>query len=113
MVVRIWHGWTRPERADAYEALLFGEVIPGIRAKHVPGFRSIQVLRRRHVAGADEVEFVTIMTFDSWEAVRAFAGNDPERAYVPDAARRVLKRFDERSQHYDVREEPVSDARTV
>ncbi len=102
MIVRIWHGWTTLERADAYEELLRREIIPGILAKNVPGFRSIQLLRRRQVSAA-EVEFVTMMTFDSWEAVRAFAGDDPELAYVPESARRILARFDERSAHYDLR----------
>jgi len=106
MVVRIWHGWTTPELADTYENLLRTEIIPGIRAKQVPGFRSIRLLRRRVEPGAPEVEFVTLMRFDSWEAVRAFAGPDPELAYVPESARRVLKRFDDRSQHYDVRDLP-------
>jgi hypothetical protein len=58
------------------------------------------VLRRDTADG--EVEFVTIMTFPDWDAVKAFAGSDPEVAVVPPAARRVLERFDERSAHYDV-----------
>lgn len=52
----------------------------------------------------EEVEFVTIMRFDSWDAVRWFSGEDYERAYVPPKAREVLARFDERSRHYEVRE---------
>jgi heme-degrading monooxygenase HmoA len=102
MIVRIWHGWTRPENADRYEALLCQEIFPGIAAKEVPGYRGIELLRRALPDG--EVEFVTLMRFDSWEAVRRFAGEDFERAYVPAAARTVLARFDERSQHYELRE---------
>ena len=44
------------------------------------------------------------MWFDSLDAVRAFAGEDFEAAVVPAAARELLSRFDERSQHYEVRE---------
>jgi heme-degrading monooxygenase HmoA len=99
MIARLWHGWTTPENADVYENLLRGEIFPGIESKGVPGFRGIELLRR--VTGG-EVEFVTIMWFDSWEAVRAFAGDDPEAAYVPAAARAVLARFDERSAHYEL-----------
>ncbi|MGH7448908.1 MAG: acyl-CoA dehydrogenase [Longimicrobiales bacterium] len=51
------------------------------------------------------MEFKTIMWFDSLEAVRQFAGEDYEQAYVPAAARAVLARFDARSQHYEVRED--------
>jgi hypothetical protein len=36
--------------------------------------------------------------------VKAFAGDDYETAYVPAEARAVLARFDDRSQHYEVRE---------
>jgi hypothetical protein len=44
------------------------------------------------------------MWFASWEAVKQFAGENYERAYVPSKAREVLARFDERSQHYEIRE---------
>jgi hypothetical protein len=43
------------------------------------------------------------MWFASWEAVKAFAGEDHEKAYVPASAQAVLARFDERSQHYEIR----------
>jgi hypothetical protein len=44
------------------------------------------------------------MWFDSIEAVRAFAGDDYEAAVVPPRARELLSSFDDRSQHYEVRE---------
>jgi antibiotic biosynthesis monooxygenase (ABM) superfamily enzyme len=100
MIARIWHGWTTQANADIYEALLREEIFAGIQARNIPGFRKIELLRRD--LGA-EVEFVTIMAFDSLDAVRAFAGEDYEAAVVPPKARAVLVRFDQRSQHYDVR----------
>jgi antibiotic biosynthesis monooxygenase (ABM) superfamily enzyme len=103
MIARLWHGWTTPANADAYERVLREEVIPGIAAKGVAGYRGIQVLRRP--ISADEIEFVTIMRFDSMQAVKQFAGEDYERAYVLPRARAVLSRFDERSQHYEIREQ--------
>jgi antibiotic biosynthesis monooxygenase (ABM) superfamily enzyme len=102
MISRIWHGWTEPSNADAYEALLKTEIFPGILAKKVPGFRRIELFRRP-VEG--EVEFVTVMWFDNLESVKSFAGEDHETAYVPDKARAILKRFDPRSQHYEIREQ--------
>ena len=102
MISRIWHGYTTLESADAYEALLKDEIIVGIKDREIPGFREIQVFRR---ALGNEVEFVTVMWFDSIDAVRAFAGDDYEAAYVPDKARAILSRFDARSQHYEVREQ--------
>jgi hypothetical protein len=101
MIARIWHGWTTPDNADAYERLLKTEVFPAIAAKGVAGYRGIRLLRRPL---DDEVEFITIMWFDSWNAVKRFAGDDHEHAVVPPKAREVLARFDERSQHYEVRE---------
>ncbi|HTP10255.1 MAG TPA: antibiotic biosynthesis monooxygenase [Anaerolineae bacterium] len=102
MLIRIWHGWTTPDNADTYEALLKEEIFVGIENRRIAGFHSIQLLRRE--AGA-EVEFVTIMRFDSLAAVREFAGDDYEVAVVPPKARAVLAHFDDRSQHYDLRAE--------
>ena len=99
MILRMWHGWTKPENADIYEDLLKTEIFPGIAAKGVAGYRGIRLLRRAHAA---EVEFITLMEFDSWEAVKQFAGEDYEHAYVPPQAREVLARCDERSQHYEI-----------
>jgi hypothetical protein len=56
-------------------------------------------------AERNEVEFVTIMTFDDLEAVRQFAGQDYEVAVVPPKAQALLARFDKRSQHYELRAE--------
>jgi heme-degrading monooxygenase HmoA len=99
MISRIWHGYTTHANADVYEALLKKEIFVGIAAMEIEGYRGIHLLRRDL---GDEVEFVTIMWFESLDAVRSFAGEDYEAAYVPDAARTVLSRFDQRSQHYHV-----------
>jgi hypothetical protein len=102
MIGRIWHGWTTDANAEVYEKLLLTEIFPGIAAKGVAGYRGLQLFRRP--LGPDEVEFLTILFFDSWEAVKEFAGEDYETAYVPLKAREVLSRFDDRSQHYEIRE---------
>jgi heme-degrading monooxygenase HmoA len=102
MISRIWHGWTTPSNADTYEALLKQEIFVGIQERHIRGFKGIQLLRR---TAGDEIEFVTIMVFDSLQAVREFAGEDYEAAVVPPKARAVLSRFDERSQHYEIKAE--------
>ena len=102
MIARIWHGWTTPQDADRYEALLENEIFAGISARGIRGFKGIRLLRR---IDGSEVEFVTVMWFDSLDAVREFAGDDYEAAVVPASARAVLARFDRRSQHYEVRAE--------
>jgi antibiotic biosynthesis monooxygenase (ABM) superfamily enzyme len=99
MISRIWHGWTTSADADAYEAILKSEVFAGIERRGIPGYRGIHLLRRE--LGA-EVEFVTIMWFESIAAVMAFAGEDYERAVVLPEPRKLLSRFDARSQHYQV-----------
>jgi hypothetical protein len=101
MISRIWYGYTTPQNADAYEALLKTQIFPGILARGIDGFLRIELFRR---ALDDEVEFATVMWFTSLDAVRAFAGENWQQAVVPPAARALLKRFDERSRHYDVRE---------
>lgn len=98
MITRIWHGWTTPENAPAYEQLLRDEIFASIAARKLPGYGGISLGRRR---SGDEIEFVTIMWFETLDAVRAFAGEDYERAVVPPRARAVLKHFDERSEHYE------------
>ena len=89
-------------KADVYENLLKTEIFPGIASENVSGYRGIQLFRRP-LDG--EVEFMTIMWFDSWDAVKQFAGEDYETAVVPPKAREVLSRFDDRSQHYEIKEQ--------
>lgn len=96
-ISRIWHGYTTHENADKYESLLRSEIFPHIQNRNIKGFNSIQLLRRNI---NDETEFITIMEFDSIQAVKDFAGEDYEKAVVPENAREVLKRFDATSQHY-------------
>jgi hypothetical protein len=98
VIARIWHGWSRDERADAYERLVSSEVLPSIH--RIDGFAGYELLR----ADSDEGgrEFVTVTYFQSLDAVRAFAGEEYELAVVPPEARELLTRFDERSRHYEV-----------
>jgi len=102
MISRVWHGWTTPAKADDYEALLKNEILTGIKNRQIAGYRGIHLFRRNL---SKETEFVTVMWFDSIEAVQAFAGEDYEVAVVPPKARALLSRFDARSQHYEVKAE--------
>ena len=98
-VCRLWRGWTSPENAAAYERIVRGEVIPGIEARRISGFRHIDLMRR-DLGG--EVEFQTLMWFDSLDAIKAFMGDDYAVSHVPAAAQAVLSRFDERAAHFEV-----------
>jgi heme-degrading monooxygenase HmoA len=97
VIARIWHGWTSPENADAYEEFLRTKMFPSIH--EVDGFRSADLLRRDDDG---EIAFITITRFDSLDAVKRFAGDDYERAVVEPEARRMLSRWDERSVHYEL-----------
>lgn len=71
MIARIWRGYTKPEHADAYEARLKPELLPGL--SKVKGFQGSYLMRRN--AGA-EVEFITIILWESIDAIRSVAGTD-------------------------------------
>jgi heme-degrading monooxygenase HmoA len=103
VIARIWHGWARPENADAYESLLRSEVLPSIH--RIDGYGGAYVLRA-DVDDGTLVEFVTVTLWETIDAIRAFPGDDYARAVVPPEARKLLERFDERSRHYAVRAEP-------
>lgn len=97
MIARVWRGYTAPESADAYESMLKPELLPGLSTK--PGFRGSYLLRR---ALDGEVEFITIIFWDSLDAVRALTGPDFETAVVPEERRKHLSRFDAKAKHYEV-----------
>jgi len=98
MITRIWRGWTTLQNAPLYQELLLTEIFPGIEQRGVAGYRGISLLRRDI---DQEVEFSTVMWFDSMEAVKQFAGDQYEVAVVPPKARAVLSRFDRVSAHYE------------
>ncbi len=103
MIKRLWRGWTRRADAEAYESLLRTKIVPGIAARAIEGHRSTEILRRLDPE-TDEIEFLTIMTFERWEDVAEFAGGDGRNSVVPDKARQLLARFDAHSAHYEVRD---------
>jgi len=97
VIARLWHGWTAPQNADAYEDFLRTKMFPSIH--RVPGYLGADLLRR---ADGEEIAFVTITRFESLDAVRAFAGEAYEQAVVEPEARELLSRFDARSEHYEI-----------
>jgi antibiotic biosynthesis monooxygenase (ABM) superfamily enzyme len=97
VIARIWHGWTTPENADAYEEFLRTKMFPSIH--RVPGYLGADLLRR---VDGDEIAFITITRFESLDAVRSFAGEDHEQAVIEPEAQALLSRFDERSTHYEL-----------
>jgi heme-degrading monooxygenase HmoA len=103
VICRTWNGWTTPDDADAYEHVVSTEVLPGIAAMGISGFRGVHLLRRDL---EDEVEFTTLIWFDSIDSVRDFMGDDCSVAHVPPNAQAVLSRWDDRADHHEVRMTP-------
>jgi heme-degrading monooxygenase HmoA len=102
MIARIWHGYTTEANAEAYAAMLKAEILPDIM--NVPGFKGSYLLRR---PCGEEIEFVTMMLWESLESLRAFAGLDYQRAIVPVERRKFLSRYEEHSAHYEILMRPV------
>jgi heme-degrading monooxygenase HmoA len=102
MVARIWRGYTSLQDADAYETFLKKDFMPAVEKKKIPGYKKFQLLRKTET---DEVAFMTIMWFDDLEQIKAFAGEDYEKAVVHPTAQALLKRYDDRSQHFELRHE--------
>ena len=97
-IFRMWHAWTAPEQADVFESMLSNDLFPSIAARKVDGLLGMRLLR--HPLQGGEVEFVTILQFDNWEAIHDFAGEDIEAPYFPEDARKILSRYDPRVRHY-------------
>lgn len=101
MIARVWHGWTRPQKADQYERLLRDEILPDIASRNLEGYKGGEVFRRQ---AEEEVEFMTILWFASMEGVRTFVGDEVRQAHVPEKARRLLHRYEETARHYERRD---------
>ena len=97
MIARVWHGWTSLDDADGYEAHLRPELLPGL--SQVKGFKGSYLLRRRV---GEEVEFLTVILWESLEDVRAVTGADYETAVIPQERKKYLQRFDAKAAHYEV-----------
>ena len=100
MICRIWNGWTTQENADIYETMLKEEIFESIGERNLSGYERIQLFRHD---GETEVQFITIMYFKTLDGIRQFAGEDYTLAVVPQKARDVLSRFDERVRIFEVK----------
>jgi len=100
MIARIWYGWTTRNNALNYEKLLREEVLLDIAKKAIPGYKGAELFVRD--GEDDEVEFVTILRFDTIDAAKIFAGKDYEKPVIPPESKKLLKRHSEKSRHYRV-----------
>lgn len=97
MIARLWHGAVPEALGDAYLEYLERTGLPDYRA--TPGNRGVQVLRRTEDG---RTHFLLVTLWESWDAIRAFAGDDLERArYYPEDAEFLLE-LEPRVTHYEV-----------
>ncbi len=100
MICRVWHGWTRPENADAYESYLQDELFPRVKRElGARGYLGFHLLRS---AKKEEVEFVTMLWFDSLDSVKGFAGESYATAVISDKAKKLLSRYADRVDHLEL-----------
>ncbi|MBC7788870.1 MAG: antibiotic biosynthesis monooxygenase [Anaerolineae bacterium] len=97
MIVRIWRGQAEARNSDAYQRHVTTNVFPTLPA--IPGHRAAYLLRREM---GGQVEFLAVTLWESMEAVKQFAGTDPDVAVVEPAARAVLSDFDTFVKHYEL-----------
>ena len=98
MIARIWHGWTKSEDAKTYEEMLRGEIFPSIHARNIEGYRGAELFIRDD---GNEVEFVTLLRFDSMDAVTELAGPEANKPVIFPKAEALITRM-KQAQHYRV-----------
>lgn len=101
-IIRTWSGWTSLEKARAYEEFLVGEVFPDVKKKGVDGLEKANIST---LLGNNEVQFFLVLQFRSLDAVKKFAGEDYQRAYIPEKAKQLLKRYDSTASHFELKQE--------
>ena len=97
MIIREWHGRALRAREGAYLDHFNNSVLPQLRT--VPGFIGAHLMSRPK---GELVEFVVMTRWESYEAIRRFAGPQFERAVVEPAAAAALTDFDKVVQHYEI-----------
>jgi antibiotic biosynthesis monooxygenase (ABM) superfamily enzyme len=98
MIARIWRGWTKPADAKVYENMLRSEIFPSIAARKISGYHGAELFIRED---GNEMEFVTLLRFDSMGGVKEFAGADESRPVIFPGVEELLTRM-ERARHYRV-----------
>jgi antibiotic biosynthesis monooxygenase (ABM) superfamily enzyme len=98
MIARIWHGWTKRADAKTYEEMLRNEIFPSIAARKIDGYRGAELFIRED---EDEVEFVTLLRFDSMDAVKEFASADTSKPVIFPKAEALIARM-EQARHYRI-----------
>jgi heme-degrading monooxygenase HmoA len=106
MVARVWKAEALPAKVEAYARHLREAVLPVLGS--IPGHRGAWLLKRDE---GDRTELVVLTLWESMDAIRAFAGESPERAVVEPEAQAVLEAFDATVRHFEVVSAPDAAAK--
>src|SRR5207249_10709194 len=96
MIARIWHAWTKRTDAKTYENMLRDKILPSIAARDVNGYRGAQLSMRED---ENESEFITLLRFDSMDAVKEFAGSDDTKPVIFPGVEKLLTRMEPARQY--------------
>ncbi|MCI0708984.1 MAG: antibiotic biosynthesis monooxygenase [Chloroflexi bacterium] len=101
MISRHWKGIAKPEEADNYIRHLRRDTFPQLST--IEGFINATILKR---AVNEGVEFLIVTVWQSLDAIKQFAGENPTVAVVPPNVQAMMIAFDSHVTHYDIDEEP-------
>lgn len=98
MIVREWRGRAEAKHADAYAEHFEDKVARELRG--IDGFLGADLIRR----SPDEttIEYTVLSRWESMEAIREFAGDDPSQEVVEPGAVAALSDFDSTVAHHQL-----------
>ncbi|MBP1699673.1 MAG: hypothetical protein H6Q41_4861 [Deltaproteobacteria bacterium] len=97
MIARMWRGIATQERANEYVKHLQHSVFPELR--QIDGFKGVYLLRRN---SSEDIEFLVLTLWESMDAIRKFAGENPEVAVVAPTARALFREYDAEVKHFEI-----------
>lgn len=104
MIIREWRGGAPRARSAEYPQHFRSAVLPDLRK--LPGFLGAFLSQRQD---GERVEFLVLTRWSSMEAVRAFAGSNPDRAVVEPGAIAALSEYEHAVRHYEVIEDAATE----
>jgi len=108
IIVREWRGRAASGSERAYPKHFRDHVLPELRG--IDGFLGARLLRRKLPPGnGAAIEFVVLTRWSSLQAIKAFAGDDIERAVVEPGAVAALLDYQSVVRHYEVVQETVGE----
>ena len=97
MIERVWSGRTTRDGGVTYAEHFRRVVLPELGA--FAGYRGARLLEREQDGG---IEVVVVTRWLSLDAIRAFAGDEVDRAVVHEEAASLFSDYDHKVRHFTV-----------